>query len=113
MKMILQSKYYQENSRMVEICTADNLATYEKEFKGLKGWKVKVNQIKKANGTVVPATHFLSPEGITVRSGVAVLEYLRLGGWGEAEITAQARRMKVKESNLKVYQEKYFGAATA
>ena len=112
MKLIQQSKYYQENSRMFELCPAENVSTFEKELKSLKGWKVKVNQIKKPNGSVVPATHFLSPEGITVRSGVAVLEYLRLGGWGQAEITAQARRMKVKESNLKVYQEKYFGAAT-
>ena len=109
MKLIQQSKYYEENSRMFEICPADNMATYEKELKSLKGWKVKVNQIRKANGTMVPATHFLSPEGITVRSGVAVLEYLRLGGWGEAELTAQARKMKVKESNLKIYREKYLG----
>ena len=113
MKMIQQSKYYRENSRMFEICPPDNVATFEKELKSLKGWKVKVNQIRKANGTMVPATHFLSPEGITVRSGVSVLEYLRLGGWGEAELTAQARKMKVKENNLKIYREKYLGAATS
>ena len=113
MKMIQQSKYYQENSRMFEICPPDNVATFEKELKSLKGWKVKVNQIRKPNGTVVPATHFLSPEGIIVRSGVSVLEYLRLGGWGEAELTAQARKMKVKENNLKIYREKYLDAATS
>ena len=106
-QMIQQSKYYKENSRMFEICPEENIATFEKGLKSIKGWKVKVNQIRKANGAMVPATHFLSPEGITVRSGVAVLEYLRLGGWGEPDLTALAKKLKVKESNWAGYRKKY------
>lgn len=112
-QLIQQSKYFQDNPRMFGLCPAENIATFERELKSLKGWKVKQNQIKKPNGTIVPATHFLSPEGIIMRSGVAVLEYLKLGGWGEAEITAQAKKMKIKENNLQVYREKYLDAATA
>ena len=105
-KVIQQSNFFKENPGIFTICPAENMATF-KELKNLMGWKAKVTSIPKADGTNYSVTHFLSPEGILTKSSVAVLEYLRLGGWGEQELTAQAKKLKVKESHWVSYWSKY------
>ena len=105
-KVIQQSNFLKENPGIFTISPAESMATF-KELKTLMGWKVKVTRIPKADGTNYSITHFLSPEGILVKSGVAVLEYLRLGGWGKQELTAQAKKLKVRESHWVSYWSKY------
>eukprot|EP00092_Neocalanus_flemingeri_P021618 GFUD01023448.1.p1 GENE.GFUD01023448.1~~GFUD01023448.1.p1 ORF type:complete len:761 (+),score=210.60 GFUD01023448.1:49-2283(+) len=104
---MLKSKYFMDQPSMFSNCTEGNMLTFQKNISFLPGWKMKKNEVKKKNGERIPATHFLSPEKIVVRSGLGVLEYLRLCGAKPEYLNTLSLKLKVKPKNFENYIGKY------
>jgi len=102
-----KSQYFNDNPAVFSKCLDENLSTFLKSLKFLPGWKLKKNEVKKKNGERIPATHFLSPEGVLIRSGLGVLEYLKIGGADIERLKAVSLKLKVRPTNFEKYLQKY------
>jgi len=103
----LKSKYFLDHPSLFSKGSEDNLPTFQKPIKFLPGWKLKRNEVLKKNGERIPATHFLSPENIVIRSGLGVLEYLRIVGAKAEYLESLSLKFKVKPKNFENYVGKY------
>jgi len=102
-----KSQYFTDNPAVFSKCLDDNLPSFLKSLKFLPGWKLKKNEVKKKNGERIPATHFLSPEGVVIRSGLGVLEYLKIGGADIERLKAVSLKLKVRPTNFEKYLQNY------
>jgi len=112
-ELLKQSTYFQDNPKQFEECTDDKFVNYWRDAKPLTflaGWKMKKNEIKKATGETVPVINFLSPLNIILRSGVSVIEYLRLSGESDEEVTELSKKLRIKEEKFMKYKSKYWPA---
>ena len=105
-KECLKSKYFIDHPSLFSKCSEGNLSTFQK-MKSLPGWKLKKNEVKKKNGEIIPANHFLSPENIVIRSGLGVIEYLRIVGAKADYLNSLSLKLKVKPKNFENYIGKY------
>ena len=103
----LKSKYFMDHPSLFSKCSEGNLPTFQKTLKFLSGWKLKKNEVKKKNGERIPATHFLSPENVVIRSGLGVIEYLRIVGYKADYLNSLSLKLKVKPKNFQNYIGKY------
>ena len=74
---------------------------------------MKKNEIKKASGETVPVINFLSPLNIILRSGVSVIEYLRLSGASDEEAMDLSKKLRIKEEKFMKYTSKYWPSGGA
>jgi len=105
-----ESDYFKNYPRHFEVATEEVFTEYMttgKACKFLPGWTLKHNKIKKKSGEIVTATHFLSPAKVILRTGVAVLEYLRLTGSSLEKLKEIAVSCKIREENVNQYLQKY------
>ena len=105
-----KSPYFQGQGKgMLEQCSIQVKEMFEKDIKFLPGWKMRKTVIDKGNGQQNKITNFLTPapDTIILRSGVAVLEYLRLKGEPMQVLETLGQKMKLKEKNWTSYKENY------
>ena len=109
MYLIENSKYFKIHNTMLMAATKEEEETFIKPIKFLPGWKMKKNVIQKPNGESASFTNFLTPapDNIVLKSGVAVLEYLRCRGEKLELLKTMVEKMKLKEKNWVSYKDNY------
>ena len=107
--LIENSKYFKIHSTMLMAATKEEQETFIKPIKFLPGWKMKKNVIQKPNGESASFTNFLTPapDNLVLKSGVAVLEYLRCRGEKLELLKTMVEKMKLKEKNWVSYKDNY------
>jgi len=96
------SAYFQSQRSVFFACPPADLRLYNR-FGLVEGWGSRMEVVARPAGGTRAMASFLSPEGIVVRSGIGVLEYLRLQGSGQAEVVVLAERLRIREANLTNY----------
>ena len=107
---ISKSKYFKANPQTLEIQVEAKVA---KEFdqtdeKLPPGWKVKeiVHEFK--SGRKETKKHFLTPDQRALKTGLAVLEYMRLSGrYSAKQIMDYAKYLTIPVNRLEKYMELY------
>ena len=92
-------------------CTEEKFVKYWKDAEALtflEGWKMKRIKIKRSTGEIFPVRHFLSPLNIILKSGISVIEYLRVSGASEQEAIKLSKKLRIKEEKFSEYVSKYF-----
>ena len=98
------SKYFQGQPwKIFSQCTEPQLETFSTRLDFLPGWRSKKDLIRRRSGETFPITVFLSPEKILIKSGLGVVEYLRLQGVEPARLVGVAETLKIRDRNLNSY----------
>ena len=110
-ELLKQSAFFQDNPKLFEECTEEKFDKYWKDAEALmflEGWKMKRIKIKRSTGEIFPVRHFLSPLNIILKSGISVIEYLRVSGASEQEAIKLSKKLRIKEEKFSEYVSKYF-----
>merc|ERR1712228_821618 len=101
---VSMSKYFQKNPKMMQTARERSCLLFTEVTDNLPhGWKfrnVEVNN--KITGEKSMAKHFLSPERKVLKTGLAVIEYLRLkGGIDYETLVDTAQKLNVPDQKFK------------
>jgi len=100
---ISQSRYFKKNPKSITSARGKSVALFTETPSGLPAnWKMRsVETTNKAGGKIV-TRHFLSPELKVLKTGLSVVEYLRLKGELDTDqILEISRVLNISESKLK------------
>jgi len=107
---ISKSKYFKANPQtvnsQVEGKLKDQYNVLDDKLPG--GWKVKEIQHELKSGRKETKRHYLTPDNKALKTGLAVLEYMRLSGkYSAKEIMDYAKYLAVPVNRLEKYMELY------
>ena len=74
------SKYFEKNSKMIANARGSTLELFEVNPVLPQGWRQRTLEVTSKKGDKITSRHYLSPELKVLRSGMAVVEYLRIKG---------------------------------
>jgi hypothetical protein len=100
MNQLRESKYFQSQPKLFSLCDQAKEKESFVEFDIIPGWRSKRTVIRKHNGDTPTMVFFLSPESILLRSGIGVLEYLRLDGASPGDLVTLAGSLRIREAKL-------------
>ena len=96
------SKYFEKNPKIVNSATVKSLGLFDQVNPNLpEGWKQRYLQVSSKSGVKVPSRHYLSPEMKVLKSGLAVVEYLRI------KENYDMDQLKLLSKNLNVPEKKF------
>lgn len=90
------SKYFAKNSKMIANARGSTMELFEVNHVLPEGWKQRVLEVTSKKGDKLVSRHYLSPELKVLRSGMAVVEYLRIKG----EMDQQQLKQLAKDLNV-------------
>jgi len=99
-----QSEYLTKNSTVITKARGASINLFNQDAKGLpEGWKSRTIEAKDSSRGIIIKKHFLTPTCIVLKTGLAVVEFLRLGGTMEMERILEVAKdvLHIKEKTLK------------
>ena len=95
------SKYFEKNSKMIANARGSTLELFEVNPALPQGWRQRTLEVTSKKGDKITSRHYLSPELKVLRSGMAVVEYLRIKGEMDLEQLKQlAKDLNVAEKKF-------------
>ena len=95
------SKYFEKNTKMVANARGRTLDLFEVNPVLPQGWRQRVLEVTSKKGDKITSRHYLSPELKVLRSGMAVVEYLRIKGEMDRD------QLKLLAKDLNVAEKKF------
>eukprot|EP00092_Neocalanus_flemingeri_P027932 GFUD01030325.1.p1 GENE.GFUD01030325.1~~GFUD01030325.1.p1 ORF type:complete len:546 (+),score=126.14 GFUD01030325.1:93-1730(+) len=98
-----KSKYFVKNPNVIANARGKSVKLFDEEAKHLPdGWKMRTIEMKKKNGDMSSIKHFLTPDTKVLKTGLAVVEYLRLEGvFNTDQILEISNKLNVSEKKLR------------
>jgi len=102
------SRYFTKNPKAITSARGKSLQLFNEIPVGLaEGWKMRTFEVDTKAGTKSVVKHYLTPELKVLKSGVAVVEYLRLKGeMDEENLVEIGKVLNVSDSKLRSLFEK-------
>ena len=101
---ISKSKYFIKNPKVIANARGKSIKLFDEEASDLPmGWKMRSIEVKSnTTGTTNTIKHYLSPECKVLKTGLSVVEYLRLEGMLSTDkIIEIAQKLNVSEKKLR------------
>ena len=101
---ISKSKYFIKNPKVIANARGKSVKLFDEEASDLPmGWKMRSIEVKSnTTGTTNTIKHYLSPECKVLKTGLSVVEYLRLEGMLSTDkIIEIAQKLNVSEKKLR------------
>jgi len=104
---ISQSKYFTKNPKVITSARGKSISLFNEIPFGLsENWKMRTFEATTKTGAKSMIKHYLSPELKVLKTGLAVVEYLRLKGeMGPEQILEISKVLNVSEGKLKTLYE--------
>jgi len=98
-----QSKYFTKNPKVITSARGKSLALFNELVVGLsEDWKMRTFEVDTKNGLKSTVKHYLTPEAKVLKTGLAVIEYLRLkGDMDESQLKNTAKMLNINDSKLR------------
>ena len=101
---ISSSKYFTKNPNVIANARGKSVKLFDEEASDLpEGWKMRSIEVNsKTGGGVSTIKHYLSPDTKVLKTGLSVIEYLRLEGViGTDKILEIAQKLNVSEKKIR------------
>jgi len=100
---IANSKYFVKNPNVIANARGKSIKLFDEEAKDLPdGWKMRSIDVKMKTGGLSTIKHFLTPDTKVLKTGLAVIEYLRLEGILSTDhILEISKKLNVSEKKLR------------
>jgi len=97
------SKYFVKNPNVIANARGKSIKLFDEEAKELPyGWKMRSIEVKMKTGGMSTIKHFLTPDTKVLKTGLAVIEYLRLEGILSTDhILEISKKLNVSEKKLR------------
>jgi len=98
-----QSKYFTRNPKVITSARGKSLSLFNELPVGLsEDWKMRTFEVTTKTGDKSMIKHYLTPELKVLKTGLAVVEYLRLKGeMGTEQLLEVSRMLNIPEKKLK------------
>ena len=70
------------------------------EFEIPSNSEIKEEEVKKKSGDRIPATHYVSPEHVVIRSGLGAIKYPSIVGAKADYLNSLSLKLKIKSKNF-------------
>eukprot|EP00091_Calanus_sinicus_P022561 TRINITY_DN7211_c0_g1_i3.p1 TRINITY_DN7211_c0_g1~~TRINITY_DN7211_c0_g1_i3.p1 ORF type:complete len:129 (-),score=26.01 TRINITY_DN7211_c0_g1_i3:45-431(-) len=102
-----QSKYFTKNPKVITSARGKSISLFNETPVGLpEKWQMRTFEATTKTGAKSMIKHYLSPELKVLKTGLAVVEYLRLKGeMGPEQILEVSKVLNVSEGKLKTLYE--------
>ena len=101
---ISNSKYFSKNPNVIANARGKSVKLFDEEAPDLpKGWRMRSIEVNSKTGNGVSTIkHYLSPDTKVLKTGLSVIEYLRLEGRVSTDqILAIAEKLNVSEKKIR------------